>query len=225
MGAAATARGIDVTIQGGGTDYLSGNVEIHDIPTVPGSPIKEPPETLAADLTALRKLASTDLGGPTLVERYYRHCHDAGVSDDIDCYGCSERPHALKLHNRLLAGGDLWTRWETEPEHVDSPDRLAVSIVTAALDCSNLWVLMAREPDLGVGLRRDDKKLWITGTHSVHFLRVPPVNADYQVVTQFLKQDGRKGFTMAALLDSEGTPYAVAEAVSILIDVPREMAY
>jgi len=225
MGAVATERGADVTIHDGGTEYLSGNVEIRDIPTLPGSPIKEPPEYLAEDLAELQKLAGTELSGSTLVEKYYQHCHDAGVSDEIDCYGCSERPHALKLYNRATEGGDLWTRWATEPEHVDSSDRLAVSIVTAALDCSNLWVLMAREPDLGVQLRKDDKKLWITGTHTVHFLRVPPIDVDYQVMTRFLRQDGRKGFTMAALLDSEGTPYAVAEAVSILIDVPKEMTY
>lgn len=225
MGAVASERGFDVTMHDGGTDYLNGKVDIRDIPTVPGSTIKEPPENLAEDLAELRKLASADLSGPTLVEQYYQHCHDAGVSDNIDCYGCSERPHALKLHNRATEGGDLWTRWATEPEHVDSSDRLAVAIVTAALDCSNLWVLMARESDLGVGLRRDDKKLWITGTHTVHFLRVPPVDAEYQVLTRFLQQDGRKGFTMAALLDSDATPYAVAEATSILINVPEEMAY
>ena len=61
---------------------------------------------------------------------------------------------------------------------------------------------------------------WITGTHAVHFLRVPDIAGDYRVVTHFLRQEGRRAFTMAALLDREGTAYADAEAISILIDLP-----
>ena len=88
--------------------------------------------------------------------------------------------------------------------------------MTAALDCSNLWVLKAREPDLGLHMSMHDNKTWMTGTHAVHFLRVPDISGDYRVVTRFLRQEGRKGFTIAALLDREGTAYAVAEAISIL---------
>ncbi len=122
----------------------------------------------------------------------------------------------MKLHNRATADGDLWTRWETEPQYADGPGRLATATVTAALDCSNLWVLKAREPDLGLHMSMHDNKTWMTGTHAVHFLRVPDISGDYRVVTRFLRQEGRKGFTMATLLDREGTAYAVAEAISIL---------
>lgn len=221
----ASERGFDIKMHDGDTVYVTGAVAIRDAPTSPGSTIQQPPDALAGNLVELSALANADLSGPTLLAQYYQHCANAGVNDDIDCYGCSQRPHALKLHNRATDQGDLWTRWPIEPDHADSPGRVAVSVITAALDCSNLWVLMAREADLGVELRQNDKKLWITGTHSVHFLRVPPVDVDYRVVTRFLGQDGRKGFTMAVLLDSEETPYAVAEAVSILINVPKEMAY
>ena len=71
--------------------------------------------------------------------------------------------------------------------------------------------------------RLDEQKWWITGTHSVHFLRVPSIDGDCRVLTRFLRQEGRKGLTMAALIDRKGSVFAVAEAVSIPVDVPEEM--
>ncbi|MGD2141051.1 MAG: hypothetical protein PVH25_11680 [Burkholderiales bacterium] len=204
---------------------MSGSVRVIDRRVTPGGLIKRPPEQLDEQLNEFSQLADVELDGPTLVEEYTQYCKARGVEKQIDipCFGCSEKEHALKLHNRASSKGDLWTRWITEPQFVDAPGQLAASIVTAALDCSNLWVLNAREPELSLQMRLEEQKWWITGTHSVHFIRVPPIDCDYRVLTRFIRQEGRKGFTMAALMDREGTVFAVAEAVSILIDVPKEM--
>jgi hypothetical protein len=68
-------------------------------------------------------------------------------------------------------------------------------------------------------------KIFITGSFSVHFLRVPPIDMsnDYRVVARHLRTEGRKGFTMSVLLDDCGIPYAIAESTAILIDTPAEL--
>jgi len=217
---------IKVELCNGNEVVLSGNVSILDRQAMPGSVIKAPPEVLSGHLDELSQLADIELQGPTFMQRYAQFSKDRGVEKqtEVICYGCSEKSHALKLHNRVTEEGDLWTKWATEPHYIDAPGRLAASMVIAGLDCSNLLVLMAREPELSLRMRLEEKKLWITGTHAVHFLRVPHIDGDYRVMTRFLRQEGRKGFTMTALLDRDGTAYAVGEAISILVDVPPEMA-
>ena len=215
--------GFTVELYNGDSLVVSGTVNISDVETSPGSIIKQVPSVLTAELETMSELANAELDGPTILTQYYQHCANAGVDDDIVCYGCSEKSHALKLYNRVTKDGDLWTHWTLEPEQIDSPGRLATAVVTAALDCSNLWVLQAREPELSLRMRMHDKKAWITGTHSVHFLRTPSMHIDYRVVTRFIRQEGRKGFTMAVLLDQDGSVYAVAEAISILIELPPEL--
>jgi len=206
---------------------VSGSVRVVDRPVTPGSVIKPPPEELNDHLDQLSQLADLELKGPTVVQQYLQFSKARGLEKQIDvpCFGCSEKSHALKLKNRVSDQGDLWTRWVTEPHFLDAPGQLATSMVTAALDCSNLWVLMAREPELSLRMRLEEKKIWITGTHSVNFIRVPSIDDDYRVVTRFLRREGRKGFTMAVLLNRKGTVFAVAEAISILIDVPQEMQF
>lgn len=205
----------------GETPVVSGSVSIVDAPGSPGSLIKEMPDELASDVASMSLMVDANLEGPTLLRQSADFHASAGVDFESDCYGCSEKPLALKLHMRAGENGDLWTRFETDPECIDEPGRLATATVAAALDCSNLWVLMAREPDLGLTMQIRDSKGWMTGTHSVHFLRVPPASHDYRIVTRVLRQEGRKGFTVAALFDLEGQVYAVAEAVSILIEFPQ----
>jgi len=216
---------VQIDLCDGESVVVSGSVHVVDRKITPGGVIKRPPEELDEQLNELSRFADVEVEGPTIVERYFQYCKARGLEKQIDvpCFGCSEKAHALKLHNRALDQGDLWTRWVTEPQFVDSPDQLATSLVTAALDCSNLWVLNARAPELSLQMRIEEKKWWITGTHSVHFIRVPSIDGDYRVLTRFLRQEGRKGFTMAALMDREGTVFAVAEAVSILADVPAEI--
>jgi len=216
---------IKVDLCDGDDVVVSGRVSVVDRQAIPDMVIKAPPEELSAHLGELSDLADINLEGPTYMQRYARFGKERGIEKqvEISCYGCSEKAHALKLHNRVTEGGDLWTRWETEPYYIDAPGRLATSMVTAALDCSNLLVLNAREPELSLRMRLEEKKLWITGTHSVHFLRVPHIEGDYRVMTRFLRQEGRKGFTMTALLDRDGVVFAVGEAISILIDIPPEM--
>jgi hypothetical protein len=202
---------------------VSGTVAVVDLPMTPGAVIQEASEELATELESMSDVADANLDGPSLLTQYANYCALAGVDNKNNCFGCSEKSPALKLHCRATDQGDVWTRWATETQHIDEPGCLATAIVTAALDCSNLWVLQVREEELSLRMRMFEGKAWITGTHAVHFLRVPDIGGDYRVVTRFLRREGRKAFTAAALFDREGTAYAVAEAISILIDLPPEM--
>jgi hypothetical protein len=205
------------------TVYLTGSVKIADQRVRPGSVLQVPPPEKKEDLQALAELADADLGGPTLRSEFLRKVNEAGTPwEPPICFGCAESETALKLHNRIAKPGHLWTRWETEPSFTDGDGRLAATMVVAALDCSLLWVEYAIDPDLGVGLARQ-RKIWMTGTYGVQFLRVPPVDIDggYRVATRHLRRDGRKSFNMSALLDRQGTVYAIGEAVAILIDLPE----
>lgn len=212
-----------VSLHDGESEVVSGTVKIVDGDDTPGAVIGPIPTHLSDEIAEMSKLVGADLDGPTIVQQHARMHTDAGFSVENDCYGCSEKPHALKLYNKITPKRDLWTRWETDPECVDNAGQLATATVIAALDCSNLWVITAQDEDLGLSLRRDDDKDWITGTHMVHFLRVPPVDIDYQIITRFLRREGRKSFSIAVLFDSDKRVYAVAEAISILIDFLPEM--
>jgi hypothetical protein len=202
---------------------VSGQVEIIDQLHAPGSTIATVPEHLVDIVQDMAKGANANLTGETLVEQQGKIFRDASITVNNDCYGCSEKPHALKLRNRKASNGDLWTRWHIDAELADDDERLSVASIVAALDCSNLWVINARYDDLGLKLREEDDKTWITGTHAVHFIRVPPLSEDYRIVTRYLRTEGRKSFTTAVLCDQDGEIYAVAEAISILIDYLPEM--
>ncbi len=219
---ARSGNDFSVELFAGDTPMVSGTASVIDSPSSPGSIIKEIPAELAEDVAGMSLLVNANLEGPTLVEQTVDLYAAEGSAYDVYCYGCSEKPPALKIYMRSSENGDLWSCWEPDPECIDEPDRLATATVVAALDCSNLWAVNAQERDLGVPMRLHDKKSWITGTHAVHFLRVPNVSRDYRIVTRYLRQEGRKAFTMAALFDLEGEIYAVAEAISIFIDLPPE---
>ncbi len=67
-----------------------------------------------------------------------------------------------------------------------------------------------------------EKKMFMTGTYGVRFLRVPPVEIedDYRITSRYLRRDGRKLFTMSALIDSKGTIYAMGDSVAIIFNLP-----
>ena len=214
----------NVDLQKGSFTFLSGFVEVADIKTEPGSVLQDPPPERRNDLRELAELADAGLEGPTVLTQTLEKRKVAGIPWDPPpiCFGCSETETALKLRHRIPKPGCLWTRWETEPTFTDGNGRLATTMAVAVLDCSTLWVIGTNEPDLGVGLALENK-MWMTGTYGVRFLRVPPMDVEggYRVATRYLGRDGRKSFTMSALLDREGTVYAMAEAISILIDLPE----
>jgi hypothetical protein len=107
----------------------------------------------------------------------------------------------------------------------DGNGRLTAAIIAAALDCSNQYTPSADDPEFVLRVLRE-KKIWMTGTYGVRFLRVPPVEieGDYRVTAPYLGQEGRKLFSISTLLDREGTVYAMGEAVAVILDLPEAMS-
>jgi hypothetical protein len=222
----ASGSRYQVDLHDGNAPCLTGNVEVRDQAAGLEDVLQPVPDRMSDSLEKMVSLADANLTGPTVHSRQKHEFAQAGYGQpEIICFGCSEKPGALKLFNRLSDSGQLWTRWETEPGFVDEEGKLATCMIAAALDCSNLWVIDAIEPDLNLGQRLEQQKMWITGTFNVHFLRVPPIDkpGGYRVVTRFLNQEGRKAFTMSAMLDRNGTVYAVSDSIAILINMPPEV--
>ncbi|MFX0202376.1 MAG: hypothetical protein ACFFCW_40230, partial [Candidatus Hodarchaeota archaeon] len=204
---------------------LDGFVEVGDQETEIGSKLQEPPPERVEDLKTLSELADVEVKGSTLWTRLRQSFEAAGIPwTGGKCFGCSETESALKLRHRVAGQGLTWTRWKGEPKFTDGRRRLATTIVAAAIDCANLHAVTAEDPEFVMQLLRD-KKLWVTGTYGVRFLRVPPVDigGDYRVAARYLGRDGRKLFTMSALLDREGTVYAIGETVAIIFDFQTGM--
>ena len=204
---------------------LDGLVEVADKEIKVGSVLQEPPPEHGDDLRALTELANAETKGTTLFTHLRQSYDAAGVPwPDHMCFGCSETESALKLRLRVPRRGDIWTRWESEPAFTDGNGRLATTIIAAAIDCANMYTATADDPEFMVRLLRE-KKIWMTGTYGVYFLRVPPVESEghYRVTARYLGRDGRKLLSMSALLDREGTVYAMGEAVAIILDLPAEL--
>ncbi len=206
---------------------LDGLVEVADRETEVGSVLQEPPAERVEDLTALAELADANIEGTTLFTQLRQSFDAAGLPwTGMRCFGCSEVEGALKLHHKIARRGDTWTLWEGEPLFSDGNTRLATTIIAAALDCANQYTPTAYDSEFMIRVLRE-KKIWMTGTYGVRFLRVPPVEieGDYRVSARYLGQEGRKLFSMSALLDREGTVYAVGEAVAIILDLPDQMLH
>ena len=106
----------------------------------------------------------------------------------------------------------------------DGNGRLATAIIAAAIDCANQYTPTTDDPEFMLRVLHE-KKIWMTGTYGVRFLRVPPIEikGDYRVTARYLGQEGRKLFSMSALFDRDGTVYAMGEAVAVILDLPDEM--
>ncbi|TNE56845.1 MAG: hypothetical protein EP340_10465 [Alphaproteobacteria bacterium] len=202
---------------------MTGTVRLQAGDFAPETFIQEAPEELRGHLEEMAPLANAPLAGPSLISQSSAYQDKTSRGGINGCYGCSEQSHALRHKMYRTAGSDIVSQFLPEPVHFDDQGRLDTGIIAAVTDCPNLWVLMAQHADLGAALQAEEGRIWITGTHSVHYLRVPGRQKEFRVVTRILSQEGRKGLTTAALFDLDGTLYAVAEAVSILIDVPPEM--
>lgn len=217
--------GSDLDVQVADEDGLAitGSVALSNEDLAPGASVQGVPDALCRDVEELAELVRGPLEGPSLISQSTAYQDKSGRSSTNGCYGCSEQSHALRHKMYRTAGPEIVSQFLPDPEHFDDQGRLDTAIIAAVTDCPNLWVLLAQHADMGAALQSEEGKIWITGTHSVHYLRVPERCDEYRVVTRILSQEGRKGFTLAVLFDLNGTPLAVAEAVSILIDVPPEM--
>jgi len=201
---------------------LDGRVEVVDRDTEVGSVLQDPPPECLEDLNSLTELAEMEIKGTTMFTRLRQSFEAARIPwPDHKCFGCSESETALKLHHRVARRGDTWSKWETETSFTDGNDRLAATIIAAALDCANQYTAAADDPEFMLRML-SAKKMWMTGTYGVHFFRIPPVRigGDYRVSARYLGQKGRKLLSMSTLFDSKGTIYAMGEAVAIITNLP-----
>lgn len=205
---------VSLTLLDGEKTLLTGEARLSEKSNTP----RPAPPALAEHLAAMAREVNAAHEGPSVVKAKRAHLHAAGEEDHNNCYGCSEKPHALKISSWALASGDLLSSFEPEDEHLEEDGTLSSAAIAAALDCSNLWVLFAEEEDLGVALQMKEQKGWLTGTHAVHFLRPAPADKTFRIVTRHLETTGRKAKSIAGLYDTEGTLYAVAEDILIQID-------
>ncbi len=205
---------------------LDGLVEVADRKTEVGSVLQEPPSEYVKDLQSLSEITDADIKGPSLFTQLLEINRTAGYPiEQTKCFGCSEVDGALKLSIRKARQGDTYTRWESEAAFTDGEGRLATTMTVAALDCMNLFVIFANDDfDLTVKLLQE-KKTFMTGTYGVRFFRVPPVEIEdnFRITSRYLRREGRKLFTMSALIDSKGTIYAMGDSVAIIFNLPDEI--
>lgn len=199
---------------------LNGDVEVIDRETNIGSVLQEPPNDRIGELNELSELALADIEGPNLFIQLRQIYEDAGVPWPGDrCFGCSQTENALKLHHVGTPHGDAWSLWETEPTFTDGDGRLSSTIIAAALDCATMLSVNAKDFDFAVQLLQA-KKIWMTGSFGVWFLREPPVEIDggYVITSRYLGANGRQLYAISALHDRKGSLYAVGEATLIIFD-------
>ena len=188
-----------VAIHDDETSYLTGAVEMVDRELKPSEELQQPAAELDETLAELKKSANADLTGPTFGD-YFSQTKVKNV-----CFGCAESHESLQLFNRRSPNKDLWTKWALRPDYTDREGQLATAIVVAGLDCSNVGALLAQYDDFGVDLETKQHKGWMTGTYGVRIVRIPPMDVPggYRIVAHYLRTEGRKGFTMSVLLNTE----------------------
>ena len=206
---------------------LDGLVKVADLQTEPGSVLQDPPPERMEDLKALTELGGVEIDGPAISTHWKQSYEAAGLPVlQHKCFGCSEDEGTLKLRLRIARRGIIWTRWEPEPVFSDGNGRLAATIIASALDCATIYTVNADDPEFMARMLRE-KRSWTTGTYGVRFLRVPPVKiaGGYIIVARYLGGEDRKFFAISALLDRQGTVYAIGEAVLIFFSFRGESPF
>jgi hypothetical protein len=208
---------------------INGAVKIIDQETRVGSVLQEIPPHITKHAKALSEIAEANIEAFSLASILNEKVREIGLIPFLEeskykCFGCGETGNSLKLSHKIVRPGDTWTMWEGEELFTDGDNRLAAAIITAALDCANMYTVVADDPEF-ISKKLTEKKLWVTGQFGVHFLKIPAVKVEgnYRVAAHFLGQEGRKLFSMSVLLDKDGFVYAVGEETVIIIDLPPQL--
>jgi hypothetical protein len=222
-----TDGNLRVQVQEDSQVVLDGLVKVADLQTEPDSIIQETPPERAEDLKTLAELSGVEIDGPTISTNWRQSFEVAGLPVlEHKCFGCSEAEGTLKLRLRIARRGIIWTRWEPERKFTDGDGRLAATIIASAVDCATIYTVNADDPEFMARMLRE-KKSWTTGTYGIRFLRIPPVKmaGGYIIAARYLGREERKFFAMSALLDRQGTVYAIGEAVLIFFNFRGESPF
>lgn len=126
------------------------------------------------------------------------------------CFGCGP-DHESGLHCLAGpvpdAGEDVWA--VTTTLESDEPQ-----FVWAALDCPSAAPHMARAPGVP----------HVLGRMSAVVLSPPPVDTELAVVAWPTGSEGRRRFSVSALVDAGGRPLAVARATWVTLPLPASAA-
>ncbi len=129
------------------------------------------------------------------------------------CFVCGpepSHPQGLRLHPRPGAPGTIIQPW-IPAEELGSDRTVDPLVVAAVLDCPTVWA--AIEP-----IRARGAIGALLAGFEVHHYHDIPVEEPVRVVARFDGIDGRKVRARAAVLDEEGTCYALASALHIAVE-------
>jgi hypothetical protein len=134
------------------------------------------------------------------------------------CIVCGPEPvHPLgqRLHPRPYGDEAIVTPWVADEELGDDRGMIDPLIVSAVLDCPTVWASMAYIRSLGhVGALLADYRVQVF--HSA------PVMEPLRTVARLDAGQGRKIRARSALVDEDGTVYAVAAALHVSVgEIPR----
>ena len=123
-----------------------------------------------------------------------------------DCWVCGvDNDRGLHLYPARLPDGRVVQGWVPPAELADERGMLDELAVCAVLDCPTVFASSHHLATLGM------RAALLAGFH-VRFFARAPVMEPLRIVAQLDSADGRKLSARSALIDEEGTVYAVASA-------------
>lgn len=128
------------------------------------------------------------------------------------CFVCGPQPRhpqGLRMHPRPAGGGTIVAPWI--PAAALGTGRVVDPVIVAAvLDCPTVWA--AIEP-----IRAQGAVGALLAGFEVHHHHDVPVEEPLRVVARFDAMDGRKIRARSAVIDEDGTCYALASALHIAV--------
>jgi len=131
------------------------------------------------------------------------------------CFVCGSgatHPLALRMLPAYVAPDQLSVPWIPEEGLADPrrADRVAGLVVAAALDCPSAWATVARAKASGYrGVLLGSMRLQVAGDVEV----LDPV----RVTARLDRADGRKLWARSAVIDTDGRPLAVFDALHVAV--------
>jgi predicted thioesterase len=132
-----------------------------------------------------------------------------------DCWVCGpDNPHGLHLHPAWTPDGAIVQGFIVEEELADPNGVLDPLVVAALLDCPTVWCAQRHLDSISM------RGAVLAGFHVRYFAEVP-VGEPIRIVATMDEADGRKIRARSAILDEDGTVYAMASAFQYAVpDMP-----
>jgi acyl-coenzyme A thioesterase PaaI-like protein len=132
-----------------------------------------------------------------------------------DCWVCGpDNPHGLHLHPAWTGDGAIVQGFIPPDELAGDDGALDPVVVAALLDCPTVWCAQAHLDTLGM------RGAVLAGFHVRYFADVP-VGGPVRIIAEMDDADGRKIRARSAIVDEDGTVYAMASAFQYAVpDMP-----